>query len=140
MPDLNGSNLIVGDGKTVAIAITAETGTLADAAIRFILARLEPTNAQTHLVTLTRAAGQIVVSDETASSLIAGFVIPGAATAGLEVPRNGCRLQWDLEVTPVGGEPTTVQGAITLKPDTRSPVALDGTVSAAAGLTGALNS
>ncbi|HEY9648133.1 MAG TPA: hypothetical protein V6C88_17285, partial [Chroococcidiopsis sp.] len=71
MPDLNGSTLIKGDGKPVTIAVTAETGTLVGAAIRFALSRLQPSNAQTPLLTLTRASGAIAVSSETAGAIAA---------------------------------------------------------------------
>jgi len=121
---LDGDRLIAGDGRLVSATITSDTS-LVGAAVRFVMAMRAGTGWQ-HICTLTRAAAQITITSESASGLGISFVLDGDLTASLPVSGLGKEATWDLEITPVGGEPITYQGKLTIVAST--PTASTGTV------------
>ena len=124
LDQLDGDRLIQGDGRLVSAVLTADVS-LVGAAVRFILS-VKHGPVWQHLLTLTRTDADLTITSETADALAIAILIRGEATENLVVTGLGRPAQFDLELTPAGGQPITIQGHLQIVPST--PTASTGTV------------
>lgn len=121
---LDGDRLIQGDGRLVSAVLSADVS-LVGAAVRFILS-VKHGPVWQHLLTLTRTDADLTITSETADALAIAILIRGDATENLVITGLGRPAQFDLELTPIGGQPITIQGNLQILPST--PTASTGTV------------
>jgi hypothetical protein len=110
--------MIQGDGRSLSFVVErrlSDPNDWQDSEIEFVLGVTENRLRIRRLLTLTRAAGQILVAPAP-NKLTVGINIPGSATAGLEMTRGGRSLHFDFTVIPPGGQPYTKQGTFRVMP------------------------